>query len=139
MESNKLGHWLQVGANVGILAGLVLVGIQISQNSDLLRYQLLFEERNSAIQAERALLGENPAAVIEKSVLDPLNLSYADLRIMEAINWSFFEGVRRKYDLRELLGDEWKHAVKSASYLYGTPFGRAWWSEIRGSWCDNEY
>ena len=58
---------------------------------------------------------------------------------MEAINWSYFEKVRRQYDLRDLLDDEWKHSVKSAPYMFGTPFGRAWWSDIRELWGMNEY
>ena len=32
MESSKVGYWLQVGANIGILAGLVLVALQMEQN-----------------------------------------------------------------------------------------------------------
>ncbi len=35
MESSKIGYWLQVGANIGILAGLILVGFQINQNTKI--------------------------------------------------------------------------------------------------------
>ncbi len=41
--------------------------------------------------------------------------------------------------LRELLGNEWKQSVLTAPFIYGTPFGRAWWSEIRKIYGDNEY
>ncbi len=40
------------------------------------------------------LLGGNPVATLAKSVNDPLNLSYEDMRIMEALNWTYFEQVR---------------------------------------------
>ena len=139
MESSRVGHWLQVGANIGILAGLVLVGVQINQNSELLRYQMLFQERHTSIEAEQMLLGENPALVIEKSLTDPLNLTVAEMRIMESINWAYFEKVRRQYELRELLGNEWKQSVASAPFMYGSPFGRAWWADVRGPWGNNEY
>ena len=33
----KLANWLQVGANFGLLAGLLLLAIQINQNSDQLQ------------------------------------------------------------------------------------------------------
>ncbi len=33
MDSNKLANWLQVGANIGIVGGLVLVALQLEQNS----------------------------------------------------------------------------------------------------------
>ena len=31
MDSNKIANWLQVAGNLGLLAGLVLVGFQISE------------------------------------------------------------------------------------------------------------
>ena len=36
--------WLQIVANVGLITGLILVGLQLKQNSDLLKTQLLYEE-----------------------------------------------------------------------------------------------
>ena len=44
MDTNKMVSWLQVGANLGIILGLVLVGLQLKQNSDLLKIQLLYQE-----------------------------------------------------------------------------------------------
>ena len=138
METSRLGYWLQVAANIGILAGLVLVGVQINQNSELLRYQILFQERHTSIEAEHSLLGENPALVFEKSLEDPLNLSTAEMRVMEAYYWTYFERVRRQYELRDLLGDEWKRSVMSAPFIFGSPLGRAYWADIRGPWASNE-
>ena len=37
MDSNKLSNWLQVAGNFGLLAGLVLVAVQINQNSEQLK------------------------------------------------------------------------------------------------------
>ncbi len=37
MESSKFGYWLQVGANVGFLLGLVFVGLQMQQDRELKR------------------------------------------------------------------------------------------------------
>ena len=44
MNFEKLNRWLQVSANIGIVLGLVLVGFQLKQNSELARIQLLYEE-----------------------------------------------------------------------------------------------
>ena len=49
MESSKLGYWLQVGANIGLLAGLILVGFQIQQNSQILRTQVITEEADEPL------------------------------------------------------------------------------------------
>ena len=59
----KLGNWLQVGANVGILVGLAMVWLQMKQNSELMEYQLLSDETASASAALWAAAGEQYADV----------------------------------------------------------------------------
>ena len=40
MESSNSGHWLQIVANIGIIAGLFLVGVQVMQSNTLAASQL---------------------------------------------------------------------------------------------------
>jgi hypothetical protein len=40
MDFSKLNHWLPVSANIGIVLGLALVGMQLKQNSDLTKIQM---------------------------------------------------------------------------------------------------
>ncbi len=56
MDSNKFSNWLQVAPNIGILAGLILVGLQMQQNTDLLRMQLLKDEATSYLSTENTIL-----------------------------------------------------------------------------------
>ena len=88
MESNKLGHWLQIGANVGLLAGLILVALQMQQNTDILQLQLLRQAADSLITAEQAYVGENFAEVWQKQIEEPENLTLAEMRILESHLWS---------------------------------------------------
>ena len=41
VNSDRINRWLTLGSNVGILAGLILVAVQIQQNSQLVRMQLI--------------------------------------------------------------------------------------------------
>ncbi len=75
MDSNKLANWLQVVASIGLLGGLVLVGLQINQNSKLLLVQFTYEESRRYSEIEAAMLGEDPAAVWEKSLIEPAKLT----------------------------------------------------------------
>ena len=61
MNSGKLSNWLQIAANVGIVVGLLLVGVQLKQNSDLLKTQLLYDESRRAVDLETLVVGENGA------------------------------------------------------------------------------
>ena len=87
MESSKFGYWLQVGANVGILAGLVLVIIQMNQNSQLLRVQLIKQEGDSYVANEMAIAGENYAEVWARILDNPYDPLPADMRVMESSLW----------------------------------------------------
>lgn len=39
MDSQKLNNWLTLAANVGVIAGIVFLAIEIRQNSDMIRAQ----------------------------------------------------------------------------------------------------
>ena len=131
MESSKVGYWLQVGANIGILIGLVLVGLQINQAADLLKLQLVYEDEGLVIENESALLGDDPTKVIQKAMDSPHELTFGEMRLLEAYHFRPYAQLERRYNARDLLGDDWKDDVYGVAWSYGTPIGRAWWDVIR--------
>jgi hypothetical protein len=40
MDSDKVNRWLTFGANIGVLVGIILILIELNQNSDLMRAQM---------------------------------------------------------------------------------------------------
>ena len=137
MEFSKFNHWLQISANIGIVAGLLLVGIQLKQNSDLLKTQLLYEESKRAIEMEAKVIGENAARVWAKSLTEPQNLTLEEQRIMEALLWTYAEHLRATRLLATLgllEDDEWRVRVQADSgFYYGNRYGAAWWR----NWSNN--
>ena len=131
MESSKLANWLQIGANIGILVGLVLVGLQINQTAELLKLQFLYEDSARAIENESALLGDDPTRVIQKMIDSPGELTFGEMRLLEAYHFRPIAQLVRRFEARELLGDTWKSAVFDVAWTYRTPFGRAWWETVR--------
>lgn len=131
MDSANTNHWLQIAANVGIIGGLALVGVQLKQNADLLRTQLIYEESNRIVSLETQVVGERGAEVWAKMVDSPADLTLADQRIAEALIWSYVEQVRSMYKLAELgLLDEqeWADRVWSdAGFYFGNLYARSWW------------
>jgi len=57
MRTERLASWLQITANIGIIGGLILVGFQLQQNSDILRAQMMSAESRSVIDQELQLIG----------------------------------------------------------------------------------
>ena len=40
MDSDRLNRWLTLGANLGVLVGIILILIELNQNADLMRAQM---------------------------------------------------------------------------------------------------
>ena len=131
MDASKMANWLQIGANVGILVGLVLVGLQINQTSELLKLQLLYEDAARSSDNETAILGDDPTRVIQKTIDSPHELSFGEMRLLEAYHWRPLSQLIRRFHARELLGDSWKSDVQNVAWTYRTPFGRAWWVTVK--------
>ena len=136
VDYSMINDVLQIAASIGIFIGLLLVGVQLKQNSNLLKTQLLYEESHRAIQVETAVVGEEGATVWAKSVSDPESLTLADHRIMEALLWSFTEQLRATRLLGELglIDDtDWRVRVKSESgFMLANRYGTAWWKNYCG-------
>lgn len=135
MNSNKLSNWLQIAANTGIIAGLLLVGLQLKQNSDLLKTQMLYDESRRLVDLETKVVGENGAEVWAKSITEPENLNLAEKRIIEALLWSYVEQLRSTRVLGELGlldDDEWRTRVRSdTGFFLGNRYARAWWANFK--------
>ena len=128
-------RWLNVTANLGVLAGLILVIFEMRQNQELMKVNLTNDYYSSYAQAEMIFAGENLPLVWEKSLLDPKNLSLKEMRILEAHTYSPITrwiNLYRLYEAGILEKIFWQTQVNvDASYYLGTPYGRAYWDNIK--------
>lgn len=131
MLPGKLNRWLVLGANVGVIVGLILVLLQMKQNEELLRVQVTNEYFESYIAAETSFAGENLPAIWQKSVEEPENLSIAEMRAMEAQTFAPLSRWINLYRLAEAgIIDEsfWKSQVAlDTPFYFSSPYGKAWW------------
>ena len=91
MDSNKLANWLQVIANFGLLGELILVAMQINQNSDELkqnhlhaRAQLIADDYVNLQGHQYTLMGDNPAASVAKAKVTPESLTEEEKIVVDA-------------------------------------------------------
>jgi hypothetical protein len=135
MESSKVGYWLQVGANIGILAGLVLVGVQMRQNLELLELQLMHQNADQTQEELLLTLGEDPAEVWAKHILEPENLTLREIRMMDHFYFAVLNKWQDLYELYEkgLVGaGEWRRVVDDqAAPIFKNRFGMTWWKKVR--------
>jgi hypothetical protein len=140
MTSERINSWIQVASNLGLIAGLVLVAVQIQQTRDLTRLQLQLDRLAASQQMEQGLLGEEPGIAWAKSIRDPTSLSDAEVKSIDSylINqvhqWDWLATMENA-GLEELGALE--RSIRTTSwFFFGNPFGKRWWVSIRdaGVW-----
>jgi hypothetical protein len=127
---NKVVDWLQILGNLGLVVGLVLVGFQLKQNSEILKTQVLMDESRRSVDQEWTIVGEEGARVWAKSIATPTELSLEEKRIMEAILWTVVENWLSVYRLDEqgLVEVDWESRISDESvFWFGNTYGRGWW------------
>ena len=139
--ANKVGYWLQVGANVGILIGLVLVGIQIQQNTELTRASLLSEYIDSWATLDQTLQSENFAVTKARAIYTPQELSNSEMLEMHGHMYTIVDQIRRVIALNQLgMFDE--EVVQTLEAVvrdgFGNHYSRAWWGVERKEFGENE-
>jgi hypothetical protein len=131
MDSSKLGNWLQILGNLGLIAGLVLVAVQINQNTEMTRAQMLSEGWITAADNLYARAGENPASAIARAQTDPVQLTHEDLIVLDAlVSAEWLRAIR--VEVLSSLGYE-VFPIEDMSRLFvrqqlGNPFAIAWWA-----------
>jgi hypothetical protein len=141
MDSDRLNRWLTLGANLGVLVGIVFLAIEIRQNSDLARLQFSDERRSTWQQGELVVFGVSIAEVWEKSVLNPESLSLADTRILDAYLAFQLTNSSRAFDLEKAgllpAGTTNQWMQDNLPFFFDTEFAKTWW-EIEGrTWGDD--
>jgi hypothetical protein len=133
LNSDNLSRWISAAANIAVLAGLVLVAIQISQNSSLARTALINEGNVVSNQIWANLMGENPGQVIARAIECPERMTYADFMAMDAFLFSNMNMLYRDYQLTQeglFTSSDWKASVDAYAHWYlGNTFGRVWWDQ----------
>ncbi len=84
MDSDRLNRWLSLAANLGLMAGLLLVAVQINQSSQLARLHLISEGNAARNQIWASVLGEDPAVALARSIEKPAEMNFADYIVVDA-------------------------------------------------------
>jgi len=137
MEINKYNKWIQLGANVGILAGLFLVGLQIQQNSELTRAALFSDYQDTWTSINNTMQSEFFAEAMAAAVEDPENLSVSQMVELRGYMYSIMEQFTRSISLYQLGVFQIDPAVSIGTRVndvFGNRYAQAWWAENRLNW-----
>ena len=136
MDIDRLNKWLSLGANIGIILGLVFLIAELNQNSDMMRSQtrhaMVMNDINipfnTAINPEFASLRMRADKDIGELSPEELyryrNLAYVDFRYMEDIYYQYKNGL---FDESEYLA----YRETSRRFINGSKTAASYWCERR--------
>jgi hypothetical protein len=141
--SDQLYRWLTLAANVGVLLGLILVMVQINQNTQLARSAYRSEGNVVANQIWANLMGDRVGDAIEKSVECPSEMTHADFMALDAFLFTSINMIYRDYQLAQeglYSRADWQGTVDLyVDWYLANPFATAWWHEEARTFFPEEF
>ena len=129
MDVDRLNRWITLGANIGILVGLILVGYEIKQNSALVRAQIVATAFSDAQALAIAKMGEDYPGALARSIEDPATVTRADVVALEAALAARLLDFRRNGIMEEIgvFTGRWRQSIPNDSRPFTSPVGRTYW------------
>jgi len=139
MGSEKVSRWLTLAANIGVIAGLVLVAIQINQNTEITKSQIANDYFLADMALELAMMGEDPAYSWNKAVYNPDELTTKDAVILDRyFNYGLVQ-IHRLQEMDEMgmAPEGWQERVDYLEWHLGNEVGRRWWKQVKSDYPDD--
>jgi len=130
MDMDRLNRWITLGANTGILIGLILVGYEIRQNSALVRAQIVATAFSDQKALAIAQIGDDYPAALARSVEEPRSVTLKDVAVLQAALEAQLVEYRRDGIMEEVgvFNGRWRQDIPYMSRPFTTPMGRIFWS-----------
>ncbi|MFL2583808.1 MAG: hypothetical protein ACJ0Q9_05435 [Gammaproteobacteria bacterium] len=132
MITDKLNRWFTMLVNLSVLAGIVLVAIQIQQNTDITKAQMANEYYLLDAQLELTMMGESPALSLEKAIYFPDELNQEDAVILDRyFNFGILQLQRIRKMIELGVADEELYQERARYLIWhlGNEAGRRWWNQ----------
>ena len=138
MNQAKSRDWLQIVGNFSVVAGLILVALQINQSSNFVRAELGMHGTERYLMVDQILADASFAAVWAKSYEHPADLTLAEIIQIEAYLKSLLsnlDGDNWLYELQIYEGSTDDESVPYvANIIGGNKFAMAWWDESKSDY-----
>lgn len=134
MKLDKLNQWLTLAANIGLIAGFVLIALQLQQNTRAIELQAISLQTSSQISGESTFMGEDVASAYAVAALRPSELSEGQVLALWGYLSTTMLGVVSSWDNYQagiVSKDQWEAQCEFGAIMVNWPFGRVWWEEVK--------
>jgi hypothetical protein len=134
---DRWSRWLTLGANVGVVLGLIIVIAEMRQNAALTRAEMDQQKNQFLADIELSIARPEMAGIWVKSIQTPEALTDAEGRMVEShlaammLQWDqMFQMEAAGLVSRERVR---QHIRNTAGFYFGSRFAKNWWQlEMQG-------
>ena len=140
MDSDKLNRWISLGANLGVLFGIIILAVEIRQNTQTTRAQMIQSRAATAMSLAAETFNSDWMPDIWAK-----NVRGEELSAQEAFRYNtWFRATLRNQDNniqqynQGLLGDHIPRATRRviSAVIINSPRGRDFWERSKSSYSD---
>ncbi len=135
---DRIGRWLTLGANIGVVLGLLILVIEIRQNAALTRVATEGALNELMVSTELHLAQPEQSTAWAKSYMAPDTMTDVDIRMNEAVLVSLLlqwdnafqmerSGLRTRAEVERLIRN-------TAPFYFGSRLGKRWFEAQAPGW-----
>jgi hypothetical protein len=136
--AEQLNQWLALGANIGVVLGLIILIMEVRQNAALPRAAMEQQKNDVLAEIEFNIAKPEISEVWIKSIRHPEDLTEPEMRTMDAILVALMLQWDRRFQMESAglasRADARQHVLNSARYYFGSLFAKHWWSLQAPGW-----
>jgi hypothetical protein len=135
LDGDKVNKWLTFGANMGVLAGLILVAFEINQATLTTRADMISNFQDRWIAMDMSWQDAEFAAAWAKAMDNSQELSRSEMIQVSGHLWAFIDHInsaRRLWELgvfAEPMATPAQILSGNTNIFFGNEFAQLWWAE----------
>jgi len=139
MQSDNVNRWFSVGANIGVLIGLILVAVEINQANTTARAEMATSFQDRWVDIDISWQDADFAQTWAKSLTNPGQLTTTEMLQLNGFMWSFADHLgnyKLMWDLDIFAPPQESYeklVIDVADIYFGSMYGRAWYEENKDS------
>ncbi|NOX81664.1 MAG: cupin domain-containing protein [Alphaproteobacteria bacterium] len=135
---DRINRWLTLGANIGVVLGLIILIVEVRQNASLTRAAMEADKNAMLANIELSMAAPATAEAWAKSVRRPEKLTDAEIRILEAhlvavmLQW---DQLFQMQSIGLVSKERVEHHIhNTAPFYFGSAFAKNWWRSEKRGW-----
>ena len=135
MKNINLSQLLQVGANLAVLVGMLLLVYELQQTRTLASTEFFASNIAGFQEIERAMVDPEIASIWVKAASDAASMTPTEIRVMDAWMINAYNYMRNLWTYEQLglaeAGSTARELVADAPFFFGNEFGVVWWNDLK--------